>query len=611
MTATTFVNVVNELIFVAVLAVTVARAVRLRTAPSVDIAIFFGLIVLAQQLGNLFELLGLEDSAAASKVGLVILPWLSYFLLRMADHFAPQPRWWMFGALVLTVGITAIGVGSPVPTPNPVVVLVVAWFVVGGGLASLSFIREAGQAPGVTSRRLTAAALGSGLIAAGLVLALIGILLPVVGEWSGILTQLLVTGGGVAYYVGFATPGWLRRAWQEPSVRTFLAHSAELTREPDEQAMVRRLERLSAEAMGVPSAAVGLASADGRTLRWLDPTGETTDTPSDRWIAGRAFTWRRPVFSRDPARDDPENARTYREGNIAAIMAAPMEIGGRRYGVLLLHAPRTPLFAFSDLYLTGVLAQQAAGILESRQLLREAAEVQAREVAARAKEDFLSAAAHDLRTPLSSMVLRVELLKKRMQRDGSPHLEAVEEVITDAGRVSEFVSDLLDAARAEQGRLSTAQEPVDLAELARETADDLAGGGHEVRLTAGEALVTGDRRRLQQVVENLLSNARKYSPDGGPIDVEVETADGAARLTVRDRGIGVAPDDLPNLFQRFSRGRNVDDRRFSGLGLGLYICRRIVEEHGGRIWADSEVGAGTTMYVEIPSSGAKRGAGDV
>jgi signal transduction histidine kinase len=198
-----------------------------------------------------------------------------------------------------------------------------------------------------------------------------------------------------------------------------------------------------------------------------------------------------------------------------------------------------------------------------------------------------------------------------MQRDGSPHLEAVEAVIADAGRVSEFVSDLLDAARAEQGRLSTAQEPVDLAELARETADDLAGGGHEVRLTAGEALVTGDRRRLQQVVENLLSNARKYSPDGGPIDVEVETADGAARLTVRDRGIGVAPDDLPNLFQRFSRGRNVDDRRFSGLGLGLYICRRIVEEHGGRIWADSEVGAGTTMYVEIPSSGANRGAGDV
>jgi signal transduction histidine kinase len=601
-TAPEFVSIANEIIFAVIFLVTAMRAARLRTVPSLDIAVLFGLIVAAQQLNNLFELIGLEESVVAAKVSLVVLPWLAHGLLRITDHFAPQRRWFMLGALSLTVAITAVAIVSPVPTPNAVIVLVVAWFVVAGAYASGTFIGEARRAPGVTSRRLGAAALGSGLLALALVVAVVALLALGIGEWAAILTQLLITAAGLSYYVGFATPSWLRRAWQEPSIRTFLAHSAELTREPDDTAMIRDLQRLAAEAMGVPNAAVGLASPDGRVLRWV-AADEPQETPSDRWIAGRAFTDRRAVFSRSPMTDDPENADGYREAGVEAIMAAPIGIGEHRFGVLLFYAPRVPLFAYTDLQLSVVLAQQAAGILESRQLLREATEVHAREVAARAKEDFLSAAAHDLRTPLSSMVLRAELLRKRMERDDSPHLPAVDAVLEDARRVTEFVGDLLDAARAEQGRLSTAEEPVDLAELTRETAERFpTGDHHEVSVFAPtEAWVTGDRRRLQQVVENLLSNARKYSPDGGPITVEVTATDGTARVSVRDRGIGVAEEDHPNLFQRFSRGRNVDDRRFSGMGLGLYICRRIVEEHGGTIWAESEVGVGTTMRFALPS----------
>lgn len=611
MTATGFVSIASELIFVAVFVVTAARARRLRTVPSLDIAAFFGLIVAAQQIGNLLELLGQDDTLVAAKVPLVVLPWLPYLLLRITDHFAPQPRWFTLGALVVSLALTAVGIGSPIPTPTEIAVLLVGWFVIGGGYASLSFVREAGRAPGVTAKRLTAAALGSGLLAAALLIAVAALIVPAIGEWTAIFIQLLIAGGGVAYYVGFATPTWLRRAWQEPDVREFLAHSAELTREPDETAAIRRLERLAAVALGVPNAAIGIATADDSALRWLGADDEPAETPSDQWIAGRAFTERRPVFSRDPTTDDPANAAGYRDAGIEAVMAAPIEVGEHRYGVLLLYSPRIPLFAYSDLDLTAVLAQQTGGILESRQLLREAAEVRAREVAARAKEDFLSAAAHDLRTPLSSMVLRAELLKKRMERDASPHVSAVDAVIGDAQRVTEFVSDLLDAARAEGGRLSTLREAVDLAELARGAAGQFASADHEITVRASEpAMVTGDPRRLEQVIENLLSNAQKYSPGGGRIEVEVvaDVSGSAARLSVRDHGIGVAPEDQGQLFQRFSRGRNVDDRRFSGLGLGLYICRRIVEEHGGRIWAESELGVGTTIQFEIPSSGAQGNA---
>ena len=115
-----------------------------------------------------------------------------------------------------------------------------------------------------------------------------------------------------------------------------------------------------------------------------------------------------------------------------------------------------------------------------------------------------------------------------------------------------------------------------------------------------------DRRRNEQLVENLVENAKKYSPEATPVRVEVWQHDGEARISVRDQGIGIPPTDLPKIFERFSRGSNVDDRKFHGMGLGLYICRGIVEEHGGRIWAESEIGRGSTFHVALPLGEGRR-----
>jgi signal transduction histidine kinase len=110
-----------------------------------------------------------------------------------------------------------------------------------------------------------------------------------------------------------------------------------------------------------------------------------------------------------------------------------------------------------------------------------------------------------------------------------------------------------------------------------------------------------DRTRIEQLLDNLVENAVKYSPDGGEVRVRLWCEDGQAYLTVRDQGIGMRPVDLANVFERYQRGTNVDDRRFAGMGLGLYICKGIVEEHGGRIWASSPgTGRGTVMHVMIP-----------
>lgn len=607
MTAVEFVSLATELIFLAILVVVARRAVRLRTGPGFEIAIFFGLIVIAQQVGNAADLLGLEEAWLPGVISWVVVAALPYVLLRMADLFAPLGRLVMLAGLAITVLIVAIGVAVREDRPNALNAVVVGWFVIGGGYASLSFIREARRAPGVTARRLTAAAIGSILIGLALVVAVTGMLLPGLQPAAQIVTQLMVMSGAIAYYVGFATPTWLRRAWQEPAVRTFLAHSAELTREPDEKEMVRRLQGLVAEAVGTPTAVVALASPDGRTLRFLGESGEWQEAPSDRWLGGRAYRSGRPVFSVNPARDDPANTREYVRAGTETVMAAPIAAGERVLGVVVAYAARKPLFALSDLELTTVLGQQVGSIVESRALLREAADVQARAAAARAKEDFLSAAAHDLRTPLSSMILRVQLLARRMTADGSPHGEGVLAVQADAQRVVEFVDDLLDAARAEHGRLSTEREPVEISELARKVAAVHATPEHEIVVDGSALTLEGDPHRLEQVLDNLVGNAVKYSPDGGRIRVDVRRAGASAQIAVSDRGIGVAAGDLPDLFDRFSRGRNVDDRRFRGLGLGLYICRRIVEEHGGRIWAESELGAGTTMWVELPLSSGPQG----
>jgi signal transduction histidine kinase len=114
-----------------------------------------------------------------------------------------------------------------------------------------------------------------------------------------------------------------------------------------------------------------------------------------------------------------------------------------------------------------------------------------------------------------------------------------------------------------------------------------------------------DARRIRQVLDHLVENAVKYSPDGGEVEMRVWSTGGAVHLTVADTGVGIPPQDLPHLFERFYRGTNVDDRRFAGLGLGLYLCRLIVEQHGGRIWATSDGHSkGSTLHLQLPDSPA-------
>jgi PAS domain S-box-containing protein len=235
-----------------------------------------------------------------------------------------------------------------------------------------------------------------------------------------------------------------------------------------------------------------------------------------------------------------------------------------------------------------------------------------------AKDTFLSVASHELRTPLTTIHGYAYLLGQRLQvlEIGDERMRRyIEAMQRETNRMTALVETLLDVSRIDAGRLTLRFEPCDLAALVREVIEPMRdlSNRHEIRLALAAAPVAGrwDRDRIEQVIVNLLTNALRYSPDGGPVDIalcqESATADlpASAMLRVRDRGLGLTPEQQTLIFERFQQAHDDDVAGFAagrmGMGLGLYISREIVERHGGRIWAESAgPGQGTTFVVTLP-----------
>jgi len=604
-TAESFLDWATQVIFVTIAVVVVVRAVRQPSRAALDTAAFFGLIALILLAGDVLDLLGVPDQHPGRHLfNYAAISALPYTLIRQVDDFAPQPRWLMVLSPLALIAMIAADVVSPDPDSVLMWSLPVVYFVTLGGYAAIQFLKGARLGSGVTGRRMQAAAVGIALLAGALVVAFIGLYLgPHFEEAASLALWLMVVASGLAFFVGFAPPQFLRRAWQEPELRAFLGRAAVLPRLPETRLILGELELGAASSLGVPSARIGLWDPDGRRLRYAQTDGGWRETGDDEFISGRAFTKQRLIFSANAIRDDPANAEAYRRGNVKAVMAAPITAGQRRLGVLAVWAARAPIFADDDLRLVQLLADQAAVILESRALIDEAGSVRAREEAARLKDDFLSAAAHDLRTPLTTVLIQAELLLRSAARapGDAAWAERVTKIVEEARRLRTLVNDLLDAGRAERGQLVADLTEVDLVPIAREVARQHGTPHHPCRVDAKQPVIgTFDAVRIRQLLENLVGNGVKYSPDGGEIVIRAHPEGEEAILEVSDQGIGIPSADLPLLFSRFHRAANVDDRQFQGMGLGLYFCRAIVEAHGGTISVTSEIGTGTTFHVRLP-----------
>jgi signal transduction histidine kinase len=223
----------------------------------------------------------------------------------------------------------------------------------------------------------------------------------------------------------------------------------------------------------------------------------------------------------------------------------------------------------------------------------------------RLKAELISTLAHEMRTPLTSikgystaLLMEEATFAPRTQREFLQIIDEETEVLQD------LIRDLLESSVIDAGLLKLEPQPVRLSRLVADVVADAARRNPRCRfvvdLPATLPLVDADPRRIEQVLRNLLDNAVKYSPESSVIVVRGEIRGGEATLSVADQGVGIAPADLNRLFEKFFRVKTGLGRHVVGSGLGLPIARTIVESHGGRIWAESQVGRGSTFYFTLP-----------
>jgi PAS domain S-box-containing protein len=224
--------------------------------------------------------------------------------------------------------------------------------------------------------------------------------------------------------------------------------------------------------------------------------------------------------------------------------------------------------------------------------------------ALQAKDDFLAAASHELRTPLAAAKAQVQLTARRLARQSVDENtdRSLKIVAAQIDRMTRLVEDLLDISRLQTGRLSLQLSEYDLCERIRSEVERIQAlsPSHGITVDVPECLpIVADRDRIDQVVINLVTNAIRYSPGGGPIVVSARSTDESIRVTVADRGVGIPKEKQSGIFERFGRAHGA---RYGGLGLGLTIAQGIVEQHGGKIWVESsgQPGEGTAFHFELP-----------
>lgn len=223
--------------------------------------------------------------------------------------------------------------------------------------------------------------------------------------------------------------------------------------------------------------------------------------------------------------------------------------------------------------------------------------------AVRAREEVMSVVAHDLRNPLNGVAITTELMKRRILRGQSVSAETTDNVLASLRRMNMLIGDLLDAARLDAGTLTVKSERVDPTPLVTELFESqklaLQAAGLQLVLELEPSLpaIRAEPHRLLQVLENLISNAAKFTPAGGTVRIRAASGD-SVHFSVQDTGCGIASEHLPRLFDRYWQVNRADKR---GAGLGLAISKGIVEAHGGKLWVESALGSGTTFHFTIPS----------
>lgn len=327
--------------------------------------------------------------------------------------------------------------------------------------------------------------------------------------------------------------------------------------------------------------------------------------PRNTAIFGPTFRGERPIRLHDVLTDSryghsapyfgmPPGHLPVRSYLAVPVMSRSGEVMG---GLFFGHGEPGVFTERAEQVLVGLAAQTAIAMDNARLFLEAQQAIQARDT-------FLSMAAHELKTPVTTILGFAQLLVHRSERDGQAGTRqgrALKTLLAQVERMERLVRTLLDLSRINLGVFTLERVSLDVAEFVTRLVDPLQPTlehhSISVHVDSGPHIVEADEVRLEQVVINVLQNAIKYSPAGGPIKIMVARQDETVCLTITDQGIGIPSAALANIFNRFYRASNADTGQVSGMGVGLYVVREIVTLHGGRVEVDSVEGEGTSVRV--------------
>jgi signal transduction histidine kinase/CheY-like chemotaxis protein len=326
--------------------------------------------------------------------------------------------------------------------------------------------------------------------------------------------------------------------------------------------------------------------------------------PIDQGVHARCAVEREPVNLSASELDSLASCAFVRRKKVRSVYCVPLFDDDQLVGIIFTGALDDREFSDDVKHLLGAFAARAAPAV-ARHLDHETLRR-----AIRTRDDVLATVAHDLRNPISVIAIAANTLSHRV-RDPLAR-RPIEAILKGVQRTERLIRDLLDLGAIETGRFSIEKRPVDATDIVLAALDSQQALAADASIILATDLspdlpnVDGDAERLLQILENLIGNAIKFTSAGGSVVVGASHEEKDITFWVKDTGIGLSPDQIPHLFDRYWQG-NDSDRR--GSGLGLAICKAIAEAHGGRIWVTSTVGAGTNVYFTIPASSESPSSG--
>ena len=383
----------------------------------------------------------------------------------------------------------------------------------------------------------------------------------------------------------------------------------------DLQHVLQTVVTASCQILKADIALVSLIEDDGRHLRPAAVHGMDSASLSDlRWpmedelVATMLETGQPYVFTQSspaPEQYHPLLTTLQREGLVCGA-SVPLLLDGQPIGFLDVGHRGTRHYSAEDRTFLSALGQEAAIAVRNARLYQaEKRQVEQLQALERLQASFVSSVSHELRTPLTILMTSLALLRE--QGDACPpetRQELLETIEHHAERLEALVTDLLEVTRLEAGQVTLSRQPTDLRTIVRRTVQAFAPLTEErqqevvLDLPPHLSLVSVDRRRIEQVLNNLLSNAHKFTPKGGHIRVSVRDREEEVEVSVQDDGPGIPLSEQERVFEKFYTGST--SRGLAGIGLGLYIARQLVSLHGGNIWVQSQPGVGSTFYFTIP-----------